>query len=192
MTLSRSLVVLCVVSLCSAACSDSRPATPTAPAPIVIIQQPTTTTTTTPPPSTSTPTVVSYAGQWRGEYVIERCSGQGSLEDLFCSARSGGRPGGIYPVGTTLPISLDLSQSGTSVTGLLSLGSVRGPVTGIVRSNQLLTLQGTATGGSYTITISYWDTGLSNGLLDGYMNFDARYAGINGFAGVATRLSARR
>lgn len=74
----------------------------------------------------------------------------------------------------------------------MSLGSIRATVTGVVRSTQLLTLQGNGTGGSYSMTITYWDTGIVNGLLDGYMNFDTRYSGINGFASVATRLSARR
>jgi len=84
---------------------------------------------------------------------------------------------------------LDLSQTGSTVSGLITFGQIRGTVSGVVRSNQLLTLQGTATSSNYTTILTYWDTSIVGGLLDGYMSFDTRYTGINGVASVATHLT---
>lgn len=178
---------LILVAVLTSACSggSNAPTTPTPPpAPPVVVTPPVVT-----PPVTQ---VTNYAGLWSGDYIIERCSGQGSLEDLFCSARSGGRPGGLYPVGTRLPIDIELSQSGSNVTGLISFGQIRTPVTGVVRSSGLLTLQGSGGGGPYTMSLTYWDAGLQSGEMVGYFSFTTRYQGLNGFAAVDTRLSGVR
>jgi hypothetical protein len=140
-----------------------------------------------PPPPPSTP----YAGVWRGNYIVERCGGTGSLEDIFCSARSGSRPGGVFPVGTSLPISMDLSQSGSSVSGRVCFGSVCGPLSGVVSSG-LLTLQGTASGGSISLRITWWSTRASGNVMDGYVSYEALYTNLPGFATVSTRLEGVR
>lgn len=190
----RAVAVICL-AVCGYACDGGGSSRPTAPSAIV---QPVVTTppvTTTPPPVTTpvvTPTIANYAGYWSGQYIIERCSGQGSLEDLFCSLPSGARPGGIYPPGTRLPITFDLSQNGSSVSGLVSWGQVRGTFSGTVRSNNLLTMNGSAAGGPFTMSVTYWDTGLSNGELTGYITFQTQFSGINGFASVETRLTGVR
>lgn len=181
------LVVPCL-AVVLAGCGGGSGNTPTAP------------TTSTPPPTTAVtppvvtppaPTVANFAGRWSGTYFVERCEGTGSAQDLTCSAPSGGRPGGAFPVGTALPITIELSQSGTNVSGTIAFGSVRGVTTGVVSSSTgLLTLQGTATppsgGGSATIT--YWSTRVQQNAMDGFVNFDLRLPTFPGVASVYARL----
>ncbi len=173
------------------ACGGGSSTAPTAPTTIVQPVVVTTPPVTTPPPP-STPTITNYAGFWSGQYIIDRCSGQGSLEDLFCSLPNGSRPGGIYPPGTRLPISFDLSQNGTTVTGLVSWGQIRGTFTGTVRSNGLLTMNGNGAGGPFTLHVTYWDTGIASGELTGFITFQTQFSGVNGFASVETRLTGVR
>ena len=183
------LLTVLIGAILISACDRGANGTPVTPSPVTVAPPPAPAPAPTPAP---TPFVFSYAGFWSGNYIINRCLGQGSLEDLFCSAPSGGRPGGIYPVGSRLPITLDLTQNGTSVSGLVSFGSVRGPMSGTVRSNGLLTMSGNAASGNYTMSITYWDTGVYGDELGGYISFTTRYAGINGFATVETQLSGVR
>lgn len=165
-------------ALVAAACNGSSPVSPTSTG--TVSSQP---TTTAPPP----PSVTQYAGMWRGNYIIDRCTGQGSMQDLFCSAPSGSRPGGIFPVGTSLPISMDLTQSGSSVSGRVCFGTVCGPLSGVVSSG-VLTLQGTTTGGQYSLRITWWSTRAQSSVMDGFISYEARYTGIPGNANVDTRL----
>lgn len=186
-------LIVYVVVLAACGGSSKSPTTPTSvtPAPSVVAMPPVA-PPTAPTDRPSTPTIPTYAGVWSGQYIIDSCSGQGSLEDLFCSRPSGSRPGGVYPPGTRLPITFDLSQNGTSVSGLVSWGQVRGTLIGTVRANDLLTMNGTATGGPYTMNVTYWDTQAIGNELVGFISFDTRFTGINGFASVATRLTGVR
>lgn len=186
----RQRLTIFVAALgCFTACGGgaTTPTTPTAPTttPPAVVTPP----VTTPP---ATPTITNFTGVWAGDYQITRCAGQGSLEDLFCSAGSGGRPGGIYPVGTRLPIDLELSQNGTTTTGLLELGQIRANVTGIVSASQRLSLQGSGGAGQYTMALSTWDTSIASGELSGTFTFTTRYQGLNGFATVEARLAGVR
>lgn len=173
-TMKRA-VILVGVLLLSACSGGSSPTTPTPTTPVVVPPPPVTT------PPVVTPPATPYAGAWTGSYVIERCDGTGSVQDYFCR--------GFYPVGSSLPILMELSQSGTTVTGLVSFGEVRGTVSGIVRSGNILTLQGTASGaGGLTLTITYWDTQVTGTSHTGFINYDARATGTPGVASVSTRL----
>ena len=152
------------------------------------------TSTTTPPPVVSTPPPVvpvvppaPYSGRWSGRYIIDRCDGTGSVQDLLCGTRRG-----LFPTGTSLPIDLDLTQTGSTVSGTLSLGQITGVVSGAVRSTGLLTLSGVARGGTASATLTYWDTRASGNSMDGFFNFNATYTDLPGVAAVAARLSEVR
>lgn len=128
-------------------------------------------------------TAPAFAGSWSGRYVVERCDGTGSVQDYFCSAR------GFYPPGTDLPMSLSLTQSGTSVSGTLSLGSVTGVVNGTVTGSGTLVLQGTVRSGQTSGTLSGWSTTASGASMSGAFSYDAAFTGIPGVAVVRARLS---
>jgi hypothetical protein len=180
-SLRRAAVLLTsiVVASCGGGNSSPNLASPT---PVVapVATTPITTTVTTTP----TPPPTPYSGRWSGRYVIERCDGTGSVQDLLC-----GNARGLFPPGTSLPISMDLTQSGSSVTGTVSLGQITGVVTGAVRSTGLLTLSGIARSGTATATLTHWDTRASGNAMDGFFNFSATYTNVPGNAEIAARLS---
>lgn len=124
-----------------------------------------------------------FSGFWTGTYIVERCDGTGSIQDIFCSANRG-----IYPVGTTLPISMTLTQNGSNVTGGFALGTVAGPVTGTVSAGGVLTLQGTGTAPSITATISAWSTTVSGNSMSGNISYNLTSTSAPGVAQVVTRL----
>lgn len=109
------------------------------------------------------------------------------MQDLLCGARRG-----AFPTGTSLPIALDLTQSGSTVSGTISLGQITGVVTGSVRSSGLLTLSGIARSGTATATLTYWDTRAAGSTMDGFFNFNATYLDIPGVAAVSARLGSVR
>lgn len=125
----------------------------------------------------------SFAGTWSGNYIVERCDGTGSIQDIFCSAARG-----VFPVGSSLPISMEFTQSRGNVTGTFALGSVRGLATGVVSSSGLLTLQGTGTSGQITATITFWSTRVQGSVMDGNVTYNLTFSGIPGVAVVVTRL----
>lgn len=129
-------------------------------------------------------TAPAFAGSWSGRYVVERCDGTGSNQDYFCSAQRG-----VFPPGTSLPISLSLTQNGTSVTGSISLGQVTGPVNGSVNAGGTLVLQGTASSGTLSLTLSSWSTTVSGTAMNGNFAYNAGLSGIPGVAVVVSRLS---
>jgi hypothetical protein len=183
--LSRRVVALLVlmVPVFVAACGGggggrSTPTTPTTP---TVVAPPVAT-----PPVTPAPTVPAtpFTGRWSGRYIIERCDGTGSVQDLLC-----GTARGLFPPGTALPITLDLTQSGSTVSGTIALGGITGVVTGAVRTTGLLTLSGVARGGTATATLTYWDTRAIGSAMDGFFNFNATYVNIPGVAAVSARLS---
>jgi len=127
--------------------------------------------------------VNTFTGRWSGDYVIERCDGTGSLQDLLCSANRG-----LYPPGTSLPIQLDLTQNGTIVTGTILLGQVGGPVTGTINSTGTLTLQGTATNGQVSSQITSWSTRVQGNVMEGTFTWNAAITGVPGVGVVVSRL----
>lgn len=51
-------------------------------------------------------------GRWAGSYVVDQCGAtSGSLTEVLCSAQPGRHPG-LSPVGATLPVSLEITESG--------------------------------------------------------------------------------
>lgn len=171
-----------VYSVVAAACGGGSSNRVTSPTPAVATPPPT--TTVTPPPTQPVVPATPYTGRWSGRYVIERCDGTGSVQDLLCgSAR------GLFPPGSSLPIAMDLTQSGSTVSGTVSLGQITGVVTGAVRTSGLLTLSGIARSGTATATLTYWDTQASGNTMNGFFNFTATYSNIPGNAQVAARLS---
>ncbi|MFA5910368.1 MAG: hypothetical protein WC815_16420 [Vicinamibacterales bacterium] len=106
--LMRLALWILVVSIPTLACGGGGSSTPTSSTPIVTTPPPVVTTTVT-PLATPAPPATPYSGRWSGNYVIDRCDGTGSVQDLLCGTNRG-----LYPPGTSLPITLDLTQSGTA------------------------------------------------------------------------------
>jgi hypothetical protein len=125
----------------------------------------------------------SFGGLWQGSYVIERCDGTGSLQDLLCSANRG-----VFPVGTALPLRLNLAQSGASVSGTATFGQVTGTVSGIVTGDGVLTLQGTATGGTISLQLTSWSTRVVGNSMTGTITYNAAMTGVPGVGVVSSRL----
>jgi hypothetical protein len=134
-------------------------------------------------PISATALAPPFNGFWTGTYIVERCDGTGSIQDIFCSANRG-----LYPVGTTLPISMSLTQNGSSVSGPFALGTVAGQVSGTVSAGGVLTLQGTATSGTITATISAWSTTVQGNSMSGNISYNLTSTGAPGVAAVVTRL----
>lgn len=124
-----------------------------------------------------------FSGFWTGTYIVERCEGTGSIQDIFCSTNRG-----LYPVGTTLPISMSLTQNGNSVTGPFALGTVAGSASGTVSAGGVLTLQGTATSAPISAAISAWSTTVSGNSMSGNITYNLTSTGTPGVAVVVTRL----
>lgn len=125
----------------------------------------------------------TFQGTWAGRYIVERCDGTGSVQDYFCSSR------GAYPPGTDLPISMTLTQTGSAVSGVLSLGQVTGVVNGTVTAGGTMVLQGTVTSGQSSGQLTSWATTVNGSSMTGNFTYNASVSGIPGVAVVVTRLS---
>lgn len=126
----------------------------------------------------------SFGGKWTGRYIVERCDGGGSNQDYFCSAQHG-----AYPPGTSLPVTFTLTQTGSAVTGSIRFGSVGGAVSGVVNPSGTLVLQGSASAGQVSLTLSSWTATVSGSALSGAFAYNAGLSGIPGVAVVASRFS---
>lgn len=105
--------------------------------------------------------VANFSGDWRGSYRVNKCDDSGNFAGVWCRSLGG--------VGTILPVSMSLSQGGTTrdqITGQLALGSFVGPVTGNVTGDGRLILGGSFTTTSGTSTVRFviggWEARLSN------------------------------
>jgi hypothetical protein len=132
---------------------------------------------------TGNATGASAAGSWSGQYRVGRCDGTGSNQDYFCSAR------GAFPPGSVLPISLSLTQNGSAVSGTISFGQVTGMVTGTINALGTMVLQGTATGGQITVSLSSWNTTVSGTSMTGSFTYNAGLSGVPGVAVVSSTLN---
>jgi len=130
-----------------------------------------------------TATGASAQGTWSGRYEVLRCDGTGSNQDYFCSQR------GAYPPGSSLPITLSLTQSGTSVTGSIAFGQVTGSVRGSIDGGGNLNLQGTASGGQINLALTSFSVSVSGSSMTGNLTYGAGLAGVPGVAVVTSRLS---
>lgn len=187
----RQAAWIAAVAISAGACSGGNANTPTSSTPIIATPPPATTTVAppvaTPPATTPAPPATPFSGRWSGNYIIDRCDGTGSVQDLLC-----GNARGLFPPGSSLPISLDLTQHGSTVSGTISLGQITGVVNGAIRTSGLLTLSGIARSGTATATLTYWDTRASGNAMDGFFEFNATYSNIPGIAAISARLGSVR
>jgi hypothetical protein len=128
-------------------------------------------------------TGASAQGSWSGRYEVQRCDGTGSNQDYFCSQR------GAYPPGSSLPLTLSLSQSGTSVTGTIAFGQVTGSVRGSIDGGGNLDLQGTASNGQINLALTSFTVSVSGSSMTGNVTYGAGLAGVPGVAVVTSRLT---
>lgn len=128
-------------------------------------------------------------GRWRGSYVVERCDGStGSMQEILCNPAGNARPVGIAAVGNTLPLSLEISENGTDLTATVTVGAVRGTLTGKNRGGGFFYLQGTIEAGGGTVNIIHWDTRVTRDSMEGFIGYQLRLPGLPGIGGVAARL----
>lgn len=123
-------------------------------------------------------------GTWAGTYVVDQCAaGSASMHELICSALPGRQPG-VLPVGAAAPISFQVRQTGTDLTATAAFGEIRGTLTGSDRGQNFLTLKGDLTFDRTTITVVYWDALVRTDVMEGFIGFEVRIAGIPSFAQV--------
>jgi len=124
------------------------------------------------------------AGTWTGSYIVDRCEGTGSVQDLLCSTQRG-----VFPPGSVLPIRITLTQNGSSLSGTVSFGQVTGPVSGVISADGVLTLQGTATATVLSATISTWSTRVSGNGMTGNVTYNVTMSTAPGVGVLGARLS---
>lgn len=128
-------------------------------------------------------------GSWAGTYVVQQCSGSsGSMSEVMCTPPNTGRPAGLAYVGATLPITMELTENGTDVTGVVALGDVRGTLTGKSRSGGFFSLQGVIAIPGGAVTISHWDTLVQQDGMQGFINYEVRINSLPGTGGAGIRL----
>lgn len=122
---------------------------------------------------TATP-AVSFSGTWSGNYILSSCTQTGDFASAgFC---------GMTPVGTSMPISLSLTQTGNSVRGTLAQGAVYSSVSGTVDGAGHLKLTGSGSSSGFNVQTSAWDTTQSSGRMSG--TFTSRFTSSS-FSGYA-------
>ena len=135
-----------------------------------------TTPTTQPTPVPA----VNFAGSWSGTYTITACGQTGTFAvGGFCDS---------FSIGSVWPLRLTLTQSGSSVNGTLSQGSIVTTVTGTVDSAGRLTLNGTGTTSGFSLQIVGWGSSLSGSLMVGTWGTVWTFPGWSGYAQVVNSL----
>jgi hypothetical protein len=136
------------------------------------------------PTSATAVTIADFNGTYTGTYNITNCSESGQFAG-FCAA-------GV-PAGTSLPIFLTLTQTGGTVSGTLTLGSVTGTFQGTVSGT---TLTGTASlsfpsddGFTLTISVSNWNTTISGNAMSGQFTLVFGSPAISGNATIAASIA---
>lgn len=123
-------------------------------------------------------------GTWTGTYVVDQCSaGSGSLQELICNATPG-RQQGTLKVGAVAPITFQITQSGTDLSATAAFGEVRGTLTGSDRGQNYLTLKGDLTFNATTISLVHWDANVRTDVMDAFIGFEVRVAGLPSHANV--------
>ncbi len=123
------------------------------------------------------------AGNWSGNYVVDNCqASSGTMQELICAPITPGRPAGTMPVGVSAPISLQISKSGTDLTAAAQFGELRGTLTGTDRGVNFLTLRGELSARTITVTLVHWDAQVRTDVMDGFIGFEVRIAGVPGLA----------
>ena len=129
----------------------------------------------------------NVAGTWSGNFVVEQCTaGSGSMQELICGDTPGHR--GVLPIGGSAPITFTIEKSGSNLTARAASGDWRGVLSGTDRGQNFLTLKGDLTGNGATVTIIFWDTRVKTDLMEGFIGFEVRIAGVPSNAAVTARL----
>lgn len=126
-------------------------------------------------------------GSWAGTYVIEKCdAGTSTIYEAICAAPSGGRPGGVLPVGTAAPIALQITRgSGSDLVATAALGEIRGTLTGTDRGQNYLTFKGDLLSpGGNRVSFVYWDARVKTDLMEGFIAFEVYLNGLPSWAQV--------
>ena len=131
--------------------------------------------------------LAGITGNWAGTYEVQQCSGSSSsIYELMCMPPNLGREPGLAYVGATLPIAMALSENGNDVTGVVTLGNVRGTLTGTgSRTGSRFSLQGAIASAGTTLSITHWDTLVQRDEMQGFINYELRINGVPGIAGAA-------
>lgn len=129
------------------------------------------------------------AGRWRGSYVVEQCAGSsGSVQEVLCNPAGNSRPVGIAAVGNTLPFSLEISETETDLTAIVSFGNIRGTLTGKNRGAGLFFLQGAIEAAGGAINIIHWDTRVTRDSMEGFIGYQVRMPNLPGIGAVGAKL----
>jgi hypothetical protein len=107
------------------------------------------------PAAPTPPPIAQYAGNWRGTYTITGCTQSGGVGLANVCGSLGNSPAYTF----------SLSQSGSSVTGSFTLGSIGFPSTGgTVGSDGSLQLQATSLSNGVTIIVTWHLTNPGNSI----------------------------
>lgn len=100
--------------------------------------------------SPTAPSAPNFQGAWSGIWLLQSCTETGVASGNFCKGLAGSGP-----------LSVSLTQSGSSVQGSLNLGSLQTPVSGPIGASGILTLTGQATTSLGTLTLQSWHSTVS-------------------------------
>lgn len=129
------------------------------------------------------------AGRWRGTYVVEQCDGSsGSMQEVLCNPPGNARPVGLAAAGTTQPLVLEISEHDTDLTAIVTVGPVRGTLTGKNRGAGFFYLQGVIDTAEGTVNIVHWDTRVTRDSMEGFIGYQLRLPTLPGVGGVAAKL----
>jgi hypothetical protein len=131
----------------------------------------------------------SFAGTWAGTFIVEQCgAGGGSIDELICYPMNQGRTPGALAVGAVVPMTMQITKSGTAVTAIAQFGNLRGTLTGSDRGQNFFSLTGTLSSAATTMTIIEWNARVREDLMEGALAFEVRVAGVPSHAQVIARL----
>jgi hypothetical protein len=128
------------------------------------------------------------AGNWSGAFVVDQCqAGSASLSDLVCGTVPG-RAGVLAP-GSTTPISLQIAKSEADLSAVTVFGELRGTLAGTDRGQNRLTLLGQLASSSTALKMVHWDAGVKADVMEGFIAFEVRIAGVGSHANVTAHLA---
>ncbi len=131
-----------------------------------------------------------FVGRWLGTYVVERCqANSGSLHDVLCRLPAEGGRAGIMPVGATLPLLMEITETGgDNISGRVSFGTVTGVLAGKNRGGGYFYLAGEISGQGGAINITDWNMRGSRDVIEGVFAYQVKLEGLPGIGAVAARV----
>lgn len=127
--------------------------------------------------SPTTPSPTDVAGRWVGQWARGACTDAGNLTGTC----------GILNVPN--PLSLTLTQNGSSVSGTLALGAINFTVTGQV-SGSSITISGQGTNSTGSQTLSAWSSSVSGTSMTGTFSMAVVSTGNAGTANISGTLQS--